>query len=264
MKTLLIAFVSIFLITIALPGQSSEQNSTKTHNRNASQSNKSQETQPPSPAILINGIANNTDCGKCGQPEKYEARTPTHDWMDKLNALSTTAIALLTLALVVAVFNQVRDYRLRERGWVFFFVESATAFVGGEGEGSHRITGQIKNVGSTSAIIGSSGYFGATINKGENLPPEPDYSSQAGIHNITYSLVPQSGVPVTVDMPEDEMTRVRNGDAVLYLYGFINYEDIFKKNRKTRYCFRYYPRLRTDDVHVGFFPEGPRTYHEIT
>ncbi|HEV2468608.1 MAG TPA: hypothetical protein VGS78_05405 [Candidatus Sulfotelmatobacter sp.] len=185
-----------------------------------------------------------------------------HDWVDKVNALSTLVIAAFTAAMFFMVRAQVREYRTRERAWMVFSIEQPPTQVsqGGQPTG-FSIVGFLRNVGSTPATIVKQSHFGNIGNRGD-FTAVPPYMSDKPLDSA-YSFVPNDVRPALFHVDDSQMRAAFAGRVHIYVFGQIVYRDVFGKGHETRYCFRYYPTA-TADHQTGFYPEGPAEYLKVT
>jgi hypothetical protein len=97
------------------------------------------------------------------------------------------------------------------------------------------------------------------------LPPEPQYSEAK---EFNFVLAPSKPIrPMKVVLPGRELQDAVEHKSALYIYGFIDYLDLGKVQRKTRFCFTYYvPPIAGDLGEPGFYvaAEIPAIYNDCT
>jgi len=183
--------------------------------------------------------------------KKTEQRANTaHDWIDNVNALSTAVIAGFTILLFVGVIWQVRTSRAIERAWVMADIEADAAKWRDqklhviEGSGTDGDTTAIyaaltcRNAGRTPAWIEK------TVAKFEivtTLPPIPNFEGAEYIEVGTIPLGMAGGdaVPHTQKLPWVPTASGHPGIGKMpVIYGFVEYRDIFKKQRVTTFGYR--------------------------
>jgi hypothetical protein len=263
----LLIIVSAFLLVIfshAAPQLGKNAPEGRGENANAEQGEK-RLSSPTKPAVVEEKLRETEPSIQDRQPEDKNTGREPHNWIETLNAFSTFVIAVFTVLLAVGVIFQIRDYRARERAWVILSIEHHPTLQVQQTGNICRFTGFIQNFGGTPATILDMGYFGDAINRGDQLPTEPYYLGEKRPEQTSYPLVPKGLIPASCDVLQSDMDKVRTGEMILYIFGFIKYQDTFRRTRETRYCFRYYPPIPGSiDVHVGYYPEGPPSYHKVT
>jgi hypothetical protein len=80
-----------------------------------------------------------------------------------------------------------------------------------------------------------------TVAKNEKLPPEPDYTGKMSDVEVNLILAPTMlAQPLHVLIPLRDIESARLGVVTLYIYGFVDYTDLARIDRQTRFCFVYY------------------------
>jgi hypothetical protein len=68
----------------------------------------------------------------------------------------------------------------------------------------------------------------------EQIGPFPIYRSVAVLH-------PEKDIPFAFDFDDTLIERVRKNEIALFLYGHIDYVDVFDKDHTTNFCYQYFP-----------------------
>ena len=62
-----------------------------------------------------------------------------------------------------------------------------------------------------------------------------------------------------------QMSKVRSGEALLAIYGFVRYRDAFKRKHEVRFCYFYDPKKGPNHWTDGKFKlHGPPAYNSHT
>jgi len=122
----------------------------------------------------------------------------------------------------------------------------------------------IKNYGKTPAQITRVGISDERIPAAGQLQPEPKYKYEQSVDII---LPPDQPIqPMKIMIPQTDFIDVRQGDPILYVYGFIEYADFGDKPRKSRFCFVYNVPSGFTSFKRGFYIAGnaPAAYTKCT
>jgi hypothetical protein len=82
-----------------------------------------------------------------------------------------------------------------------------------------------------------------------DIPFHTNYEQPIVFHSVTViqpgasTIVPTA--PITVPVTQAAIDSVTGGHAILYLYGIVTYEDIFKRPHRTTFCMYLLPSLDT-------------------
>jgi hypothetical protein len=73
------------------------------------------------------------------------------------------------------------------------------------------------------------------------LPPEPIYGGQGAVAVERDAILAQNtGInPISVEIPKEDFLEVVQRNAVLYIYGYVDYLDILNDPHETRFCCLY-------------------------
>src|SRR5208282_2694979 len=78
----------------------------------------SQKAKESLPAVIEQQTSHGEVADQKSQSKASESTQQSHDWIDKLNALSTTVIAFFTILLFFGVIRQIRTARDTDRAWI--------------------------------------------------------------------------------------------------------------------------------------------------
>jgi hypothetical protein len=156
------------------------------------------------------------------------------------------AVLLLT---VIVIYLQVASTRNSERAWMFVDIGKLPPF-----NGDALVLWVMpfaKNEGKTVARITRTSLQQRTIEAGQKLPEVPEYTQQA---TVDFMLPPNGGArPMQVGFVPSDFINSRNEGKTIYLYGFIDYVDAFRKTRQTRFCYYYHVQHGADPAEDRFY-----------
>src|SRR5258708_30101221 len=112
--------VLMLLATPSLAYQAPEAGNKHEHPDNATE-HKRQEAQKAKespPAVIEQHASHGEMANEKSQSKTSESAPPSHDWIDRLNALSTSIIAVFTVLLFIGLILQIRTARDTERAWI--------------------------------------------------------------------------------------------------------------------------------------------------
>jgi len=211
----------------------------------------------------------------------------SHDWIDKLNAFSTSIIAVFTILLFVGVVLQVCTSRDIERAWII-----ATNVDPLKEIEYQRDSGPIMEFSYPNNFT-NSGRTPARVTKAHvrfhlvpprkdavdepDLPEKPDYGPPV-IRQIPKDgriVVPQEKFTIVVRfegsnerpaimLNRQERDAVYAGTMMLVTYGLIEYRDAFQKPRELRFCRVYHYQRGFDPLPTGFYLGGPSEYNKAS
>ncbi len=100
----------------------------------------------------------------------------------------------------------------------------------------------------------------------KDIPPEPIYEGEETKHFDGEAALPPgaSVAPLRVGVDAHDFTAIRQGKSFLYVYGFIDYMDIYKRSFSTRFCFLYHVPGGFNPIPEGFVFGGPSAYNKVT
>jgi hypothetical protein len=172
-------------------------------------------------------------------------RDPDRTWSraDKIQAglLAFTALAFLLNAGLWYTTQQ--NFRVDRRAWVGAVRALQPTITTGQGATMGAV---LTNSGSTPALEMYTQVAMRTVPRGR----EPDFDLPT-LPGRGTRIVLQPGmdltIPVTATAPltEQEIDVLRSGEAVIYMYGTIAYQDIFSVGHRTDFCFDVRSDLKT-------------------
>ena len=106
------------------------------------------------------------------------------------------------------------------------------------------------------------------IPNGQQLPEPPIYEG-VGVSPARFDgtafLPPNASIqPINIGMVPAAFIAIRQGHPVLYLYGFVDYLDVYDRQWTTRFCFIYHIQSGFNPISEGFYVGGPAVYNEAT
>jgi hypothetical protein len=122
----------------------------------------------------------------------------------------------------------------------------------------------LRNFGKTPARITRVAVRSHQVPTPDSLPPEPEYQRESAVNITLPPDVPLQ--PMNVLIPLANFTEIRQGNPVLYVYGFVDYLDLGDKERQSRFCFMYYVPSGFVSMERGFYMATavPETYTRCT
>jgi hypothetical protein len=217
-------------------------------------------------------------CESQGQTPKNA--DPSRDWVDWVNAFSTSVIAAFTVLLFFAVIGQTRTSKNAERAWVIVSPVEAAPVVGfipergdplnepGPNQQNAFIC-SFKNTGETPARLVDAAVIYRMVQRLGDVPAEPDYGQKCSLNDLP--LVKEDSISwIAFLLPEIILTKlqasaVRSRQAFLYAYGVVDYRDVFGRPHETRFGYTYSFPHGGDTRPPGFRREElPQAYNRAT
>jgi len=169
-------------------------------------------------------------------------------------ALATAASALFAFALFLNAHHQLKHNRKVERAYVKIS-HPPPGIRHLNSNGSFSLTVSIKNYGRTPASVTDVVIKRIVLRHGDSLPPEPDYTVAREDSKPQAFLVTNDELflPRAYRISPEEMSKVKDGTAVLYMIGYVDYTDQFGQHHRGGYGREYRPgideraRYKTDD-----------------
>ena len=166
-----------------------------------------------------------------------------HIKADWFTAAGTAAIALFSVTLWRVNRRQVLDARVIQRAYVKISHSPPGVAVDKSGNFWHEAS--IKNFGQTPARVTDVVMKQVVVPHNEPLPVTPDYTCVDPGPSLGAFLVRDDEffVPRHYKITSDEMVRVKDHAADLYMIGFVDYIDQFGGRHRGGYARRYYPAI---------------------
>ena len=196
------------------------------------------------------------------QTDSKEIGKPVHDWVDHLNAASTSVVAVFTVLVVIVYWKQLGTTRTAERAWV---VADAPVYTPRPQDHLVELSWALMNNGRTPAWVTELGSGGKIVKGGEELPENPPYTIAGPFPRDGTVLTPNGRIARGLTLSEAQMAQLDRGQGILYVFGIVKYKDIFGGKHQTRYCYRFKPGPTTGDpAPRDFYVDGPAPYLRAT
>jgi hypothetical protein len=161
---------------------------------------------------------------------------------DVLMVIATVALVGATIALWLSAK---RSTEITERGYVKIS-HTAPGIV--FDAASSKLEVQIKNAGRTPASVIDLLLKQVILNANEELPLVPDYSAlEPEPKEAFLAAGDKVFVSRSFDLKHSELEAVRSGAARLFLFGYVDYVDVFNKHHRAGYARSYEPSRDTGD-----------------
>ena len=125
---------------------------------------------------------------------------------------------------------------------------------------------RVANEGKTPAWITKMRLRAQQFPSLKDIPTEPIYEGGETKHFDGEAALPPgaSVAPLRVGVDAHDFIAIRQGKSFLYVYGFIDYMDIYKRPFGTRFCFLYHVPGGFNPIPEGFVFGGPSAYNKVT
>jgi hypothetical protein len=211
------------------------------------------------------------------------AQNSTRSWVDRLNALSTTIIALFTAFTFGAIRTQITTNRDTERAWIISTpTENAPtlgfapipnesniqAHLSGRGQ-KNVFSCAFKNTGNTPARLISVAMRYRKAATPADIPTNPDDGDTTALNNLPLVKNDSIGFETALE-PEPmldfpEVDAIAKGDLVLYAYGAMKYLDVYGRRHESRFGYIYHFPHGAQQQPKGFRREGlPAEYNRAS
>jgi len=163
----------------------------------------------------------------------------TH-WFNYLNAVATVVGALFAFLIWLVYRAMLRATKITERAWL---VSDVGLIEETKTEGIHQVIVRIVNNGKTPAWVtraGSNGWWASDKNP---LPKTPKYDLMEPFTKEGQLLPPTAGLPQGFPLEKTRIDRAVKKELILYIFGFVEYRDVYGEQHLTRYCYRAKPAL---------------------
>ena len=155
---------ALLILILLLPYTQNSKNPNASSPSNQSNATNNPES-PPARTETSNPV---NQCSTSGQKQA----DPFWD-APAVTATATVLYVIVTIALCIGVFFQVRAYWAKERAWMMMSEDNITLIA--SHEKFARFSGDMRNLGQSPAIILASDHDGKIIKREEKLPIPPPY-----------------------------------------------------------------------------------------
>jgi hypothetical protein len=129
------------------------------------------------------------------------------------------------------------------------------------------ITPTVQNFGKTTGIASIITARLHVLPNSERLPANPDYSSEKFVHTVRgpidiFPNIPWQ--PLRLGISNAEMGPILEAKTTLWLYGYVDYVDVFNTAHQTRFCYILLIPGGFSPYELGFYVSGPEEYNHCT
>jgi len=183
-------------------------------------------------------------------------------WITPIDPFSTAVIAIFTVLTYFNLSSQLQATKIEKRAWL---VPDIGLIEETKITGTFQVIVQLKNNGKSPAWVTAAGSKGLWADDKNPLPKHPEYNLMGPFSKKGQLLPPSAWLPQGFSLPNIQLTRAVKGEAVLYVFGFIEYRDVYGENHRSRYCYQAKPSLDLTHPHpLDFYIGGPDEYSEAT
>jgi hypothetical protein len=123
----------------------------------------------------------------------------------------------------------------------------------------------VRNNGKTPAWITAAGSNGRWVTDQNPLPKDPDYIRMGPFTNEGQLLPPSAWLDQGFPLDKTRIDKVLRKEMSLYVYGFVEYRDVYGDTHLTRYCYRAKAAQDLNHSHpLDFYIDGPDGYLRAT
>jgi hypothetical protein len=163
-----------------------------------------------------------------------------HHLVTYTNLFCAALIALFTCLTWRVYKAMLRATKITERCWL-------VSDVGSIGEtqidGKYQVIVKIPNNGNTPAWITAAGSNGSWVDDKNPLPQKPQYDLMGPFPPNGQLLPPTAWLTQGFPLERIKLDQVVKKTLNLYIYGFVEYRDVYGDNHITRYCYKAKPPL---------------------
>jgi hypothetical protein len=196
------------------------------------------------------------------KPEESSKQQRTDDsnnviphWVSYLNAVSTAVVALFTVLMWRVYRSVLHATKITERAWLVSDIGSIEKT---PAEETHQVIVQLRNNGKTPAWVTAAGSNGWWVDDKHPLPKTPKYDLMGPFTKEGQLLPPTAWLSQGFPLQKTQIDRAVRKEAVLYIFGFIEYRDIFGNQHMTRYCYQAKPALDLNHSNpLDFYFDSP-------
>ena len=173
---------------------------------------------------------------------------PTFDivpWMERIDLVgpATLVLALVTSLLVLSAREAAKHTRIIERAYVkmsHYSPPNSVALQFGQTEAVVII--QIHNSGHTPASVTGALLKLQILPKIEGLVPKPDYEGGTAFPKDSFAFLAAGAdyqVRMPFNLPADKVMEAQSDEFRTYLYGYVDYIDVFGVRHRNGYASDY-------------------------
>jgi len=190
------------------------------------------------------------------------------DTMDRQTAILESSVRAAETSAQAAK-TSADAFKGAERPWMLAEIDAGglTQYVDSKSDANSRIVCSLKNCGRTPAKIRAFTMKKDQIDKTDKLPAEPNYESIDDPNTPLEGdiILPPNGLlQRPVYLPRLGRLAVQRGDALLYVYGYVIYDDEFRESHEARFCYQYKIPYGDPAIGGGFEVSGPVAYNKAT
>jgi len=150
-----------------------------------------------------------------------------------------------------------------DRAWMIAQMGGMPPFDPKKTDVIYRLVCRVQNIGKTPGFLTQSAQGHRLTADKETLPDTPAFDNPF-LYAGRGQIVPTNTNATLVFYLTPEQTKaVHAGKLMLWVYGLVEYADIYRRSHYTYYCFRY-SMESIDPATYGFVPDGPPKYNEYT
>lgn len=182
-----------------------------------------------------------------GKPQESSKQNSTANpdssvghWFVYLNAVSTSVSALFAVLIWLVYREMLRATKITERAWL---VPDIGLIEETKTEGIHQVIVHFRNNGKTPAWVTAAGSNGQWVSEQNPLPKIPKYDLMGPFTKEGQLLPPTAYLDQGFPLERIRIEKAVKKELVLYVFGFVEYRDVYGEQRLTRYCYRAKPAL---------------------
>jgi hypothetical protein len=123
----------------------------------------------------------------------------------------------------------------------------------------------VRNYGKTMAAVTLFKARFLILPGGQRLPPNPDYAAtDFQTVDVLAQLPPDAYFQPRAGIGNFDFLPVYEQQSTLWLYGLVDYRDIYDVPHQSRFCFVYHTPGGFNPNPAGFYTAGPEAYNRCT
>ena len=183
-------------------------------------------------------------------------------WVNLLNATSTAVVALFTILVFFVYRAMLHATKMTERAWLVSDIGTIEETPTNQ---THQVKVQIRNNGNTPAWVTAAGSNGWWVTDQNPLPRTPKYTLMQPFTKDGQLLPPTASFEQGFPLEKARIDRAVKKEVFLYVFGFVEYRDIYGNKHLTRYCYQAKPPLDLNHPQqLDFYIDGPDEYLKAT